>query len=292
MSGTQIIDVAGRATRIKIDGDHSAPPVVLLHGINRSLEDWAAAAVRLAPSFRVVSLDIPGFGFSARRPERASLQSFACGVLETLDALQTLGALDENRPVHLLGNSLGGSIAMQIQAIAPDRVASLSLADAAGFGSQITPMVRLLGTPVVGRALTKRSSAFGAKMTERSLHANPAFATPERIAHALAIADQQGPGIVAHEAAHALTTIRGVRQQWRDELMDRLTRTPRPTLVMWGEEDRVLPVAQLATAKSLIPHARTHLFTGTGHMPQIERPTEFAELVGKFIAAASSSTSR
>ncbi|MFH8470727.1 alpha/beta fold hydrolase [Streptomyces sp. NPDC017991] len=278
MSGTRMINVRGRSTRLRIDGDPSTPPVVLLHGIGRSLEDWAAVTVRLAPDFRVIGLDLPGFGFSARRPERATLKSFALGVRETLDAL------GEHRPVHLLGNSLGGAVALQFQAMVPERVASLALADAAGFGSEVAPMLRLIATPVIGRLLTMRTTALSAKMTERSLYANAAFATPTRIAHALAISEQPDPGDVARETVQALATIRGIRQQWREELFESVAQHPRPTLVMWGGMDRVLPAKQLDTVRRLVPHAQTHLFAGVGHAPQIECPDALAEVVRDFIA--------
>ena len=56
---------------------------------------------------------------------------------------------------------------------------------------------------------------------------------------------------------------------------------------MWGDRDRILPVRHLNTARRLLPHAKTHLFTGIGHMPQIECPDEFAELVREFLASTS-----
>ncbi|MFD2416531.1 alpha/beta fold hydrolase [Amycolatopsis pigmentata] len=278
MTSPTIIEVAGRATRVRVDGDPTAPPLVLLHGLNRSLEDWSAVVVDLASDHRVISLDVPGFGFSDRRPEPASLTSFALGVLETLDQL------GETRPVHLLGNSLGGAVALQIQATASERVASLALADSAGFGAQAALMLRLISVPGLGHLMTARTTPFSAKMSERAIHADPAVATPERIEHALAIAKRPGPGAVTREIMSSLATIRGVRAEWRRELFAAIAQHPRPTLVMWGAKDRVLPPAHLDAVPRLIPHARTHTFPEVGHMPQIERPTAFVEVVRGFLA--------
>ncbi|WP_072845253.1 alpha/beta fold hydrolase [Rhodococcus tukisamuensis] len=63
-------------------------------------------------------------------------------------------------------------------------------------------------------------------------------------------------------------------------------RHPRPTLVMWGERDRVQPAHHLVAARSMYPHAETHLFPGVGHMPQLECPDDFAALVSAFLADA------
>jgi pimeloyl-ACP methyl ester carboxylesterase len=277
MTSPTIIDVDGRATRVRVDGDPAAPPLVLLHGVGRSLEDWSPVVVDLASDHRVISLDMPGFGFSDRRREPASLASLALGVLETLDRL------GERRPVNLLGNSLGGAVALQIQATAGERVASLALADPAGFGSQAALMLRLISVPGLGHLITARTTAFGAKMTERSIHADPAVVTPERIEHALAIAKRPDPGDVTRESISSLATIRGVRAEWRRALFAAIAQHPRPTLVMWGAKDRLLPPKHLDAVPRLIPHARIHTFAEVGHMPQIERPAAYVKVVRDFL---------
>ncbi|MEU6581515.1 alpha/beta fold hydrolase [Nocardia sp. NPDC046763] len=273
------IEVDGRRTRVRVAGDPDRPPILLLHGIGRSLEDWASQFRLLAASHRVIALDIPGFGFSARLREPSSLEVFAHGVARTLDAL------GENRPVHLVGNSLGGAVAMRLLVAAPERVASLTLVDSAGFGSEVTPLLRLLAVPGLGRLVAAHTTRAGARMLERTIYADPALATEARIEHALAIAEQPDPGSVTYEIARALATWRGVRSRWRSELLAAVAGHPRPTLLMWGDRDRVLPSHQLCAASHLIPHARTHLFAGIGHAPQMECPNEFAELVTEFVGS-------
>lgn len=280
MTTPTIIDVAGRATRVRVAGDPTAPPLVLLHGVGRSLEDWSSVVVDLASDHRVISLDLPGFGFSDRRPEPATLTSFALGVLETLDQL------GETRPVNLLGNSLGGAVALQILATAGARVASLALSDPAGFGAQAALILRLMTVPGLGQLMTARTTRISATMSERAIHADPAVATPERIEHALAIGKRPDPGNVTREILSSLATIRGVRTEWRRELFAAIARHPRPTLVMWGAKDRVLPPKHLDAVPHLIPHAITHTFPEVGHMPQIERPSAYLDVVRDFLASA------
>jgi pimeloyl-ACP methyl ester carboxylesterase len=267
------VDVGGSRIRYHESGPASAPPVVMLHGIGRSLEDWAPQHDRLAAEHRVISLDMPGFGLSERLPSTTTLGVLAGGVWATLDAL------GETRPLHLMGNSLGGAVSMRMLADDPARVATLTLAGSAGFGKEVTVALRLLAVPGLGRPLLSRLDPRAARRIERSLVADPALVTPERIALALRIAKQPDFAAVYLETARALGGFRGVAAPWRADLLARVARHPRPTLVVWGERDLILPATHLAAARLALPHARSHLFPRTGHLPQLERPDEFADLV-------------
>ena len=194
-----------------------------------------------------------------------------------------LAALDEDRPCHVIGNSLGGAVAMQLLASHPDRVASLTLVNSAGFGAEVTALLRMLSLPGIGRHLATRSTPAGARLMERRLFADPSLATRERIDHALHIAAQPGTGEFLLEMANHLGTMRGVRPQWRTDLLAAVAAHPRPTLLIWGDRDRILPAAHLGAAQRQFPDAQVHLFTATGHMPQIERADEFADLITAFV---------
>lgn len=282
MSVPTTIYVKGRRTRVRLEGAATNPPTLLLHGIGRSLEDWGPQYPRLAANHRLIAVDLPGSGFSQRDCEPISLTVLARGALDTLDALGEL------RPVHVIGNSLGGAVAQQILALQPDRVASLTLVSSAGFGSEVAPMLRLLAMPVLGRLMTMRTTRFSATMSERMGFADARHVTSVRIDHALAIAREPDTAAVLVETAQAFATVRGVKAGWRDELASAVAPHPKPTLIMWGNKDQILPVQQLAAARRVYPHAQTHVFTGTGHMAQIERPDEFASLVLPFLASAAS----
>jgi pimeloyl-ACP methyl ester carboxylesterase len=167
--------------------------------------------------------------------------------------------------------------------MAPDRVATLVLACSAGFGSGLNPLLRLAATPVIGALATRYPSRASARMNERLIYADRSLATEDRIAHALEIARRPDTGVVFHETARSLATIRGVRSQWRNELMANVSEHPRPTLIVWGDRDRILPATHINAAHRLIPHARLHLFEDVGHMPQIEAPDQFAELTLDFL---------
>ncbi|GAB7039257.1 MULTISPECIES: alpha/beta fold hydrolase [Catenuloplanes] len=272
------IDVRGSRIRYHATGAPDAPPVVLLHGIGRSLEDWSPQHPLLDDAYRVISVDLPGFGLSRRLREPVTLASLAGGVWATLDAL------GETRPVHLIGNSLGGAVSMRMLTGDPARVRTLTLVNSAGFGREVTFAMRLLAVPGLGRPLLGRVRPRIARRAEASIFADRSLVTEERVATAIRLARQPDFAAVYLEIARELGGFRGIAGPWRSELLARVSRTPRPTLIVWGERDLILPAAHLAAARAALPHARWHLFPRTGHMPQLERPAEFATLARAHLA--------
>ena len=280
MSRPAFVEVEGRRVRVRVDGDAHKPPVLLVHGIGRSLEDWDLQYQRLSADHRVIAVDVPGFGFSDRPDGPITLSAFAKGVLGTVDVL------GETRPLHIVGNSLGGAIAMQILAHRPERVASLALINSAGFGSEVTILLRILAMPVIGPLVSRRTTRAAAGILERACFADPALASRARIDRALAIAGKPHHGQVMLATAVELANARGIRAGWRRQLAAFAALHPRPTLIVWGDQDKVLPAHHLDEARRVLPHAESHLLPGIGHMPQIESPDEFAAMLLPFLAQA------
>jgi 2-hydroxymuconate-semialdehyde hydrolase len=275
------VEVLGARIRYHESGPSDGRPVVLLHGIGRSLEDWALQHSRLPAEHRVISLDLPGFGLSQRLPGPISLGSLSAGAWATLDALNV------GPSVHLMGNSLGGAVAMRMTADQPGRVRTLTLVSSAGFGRTVTGALRILGVPGLGRPLLRKmADPRIAQRAERSIFADRALVTPERISMAVKIARQPDFAAVYLETARALGGVRGVAPGWRRDLLPRVARLEKPTMLLWGERDLILPSLHMEAAREAFPFARSHIFPATGHMPQIERPDEFAELVGPQLALA------
>lgn len=275
-----MILVGGRRTRVRVEGDPADPPLLLLHGIGRSLEDWAPQYRRLADGHRVIALDLPGSGFSARAPEPTTLSVLAREVFATLEAL------GERRPVHAIGNSLGGAVGMGLLARDPARIASLVLVDSAGFGPETALPLRLLAIPVVGELATRSVTPAGACLSERLIFADKRLVTRQRIEHALAIAGEPGTGEVLLETIRELADLRGVKPEWRAQLTAAVAERRQPTLILWGERDRIIPISHLESARRVFPHAETHVFPRAGHMPQLECPDDFAARVRAFVSKA------
>ncbi|MEV4466414.1 alpha/beta fold hydrolase [Micromonospora echinofusca] len=276
-AGRRHVTVDGRRVCHRVDGD--GPPVLLLHGIGRTLRDFTELHELLAERFRVHSVDLPGYGGSlpmARPCTLSALGEFAAHYLD---------AVGVEKPVHVVGNSLGGAVAMRLAASEPARVGSLTLVNSAGFGREVTIALRLLALRPLGRLLL-RPTRWAARRAERSLFHDPAHATAERVAHALAVARQPYAARVMLETARDLGTFRGVSPRWREELLAEVQRLDVPTLVVWGDRDLILPATHLDTVRSRLPKARTHLFADCGHMPQIECAAEFHRLLVDFWAEA------
>ena len=262
-------------TRYAVAGSAERPPLVLLHGIGRSLEDWSASAP-LAERYRLYAPDLIGFGYTDKPDISYTLAQLATFVKDFLDAV------GETRPVALLGNSLGGAVAQTFAAQYPERLTALVLVASAGFGKEVILALRLITVPGLGELLMKPSRR-SAENTVRSLVHGPSLATEERITHTLNVARQPGAARAFLAAARNLGTWRGVRAAWREELSRRLAELELPTLIIWGEYDEVLPAAHLESAAQRYPHAQTHLFRDAGHAPQLERADDFNALVLNFL---------
>ena len=277
---TEILRVDGRSVRVALAGDPDAPPVLLVHGIGRSLEDWDELAERLAADYRVLRFDTPGFGYSDPMPGRVTHQALGQGIASALDAV------GEQRPVHAIGNSLGGSTVMELAAAHPERVRSMTLVNSAGFGATVTPLLRTLAVPGLGRLATRRTTRTSARMLERAIFADRSLVTDARVAHAVRIGNRPGNGAFMYHLVRHLGTPFGVRPEWRSRLLAAAAQPQRPVLVIWGDRDAILPADHLPAALTAFPHASSHLFEGIGHMPQIEAPDECARVIREFLATA------
>jgi pimeloyl-ACP methyl ester carboxylesterase len=250
--------------------------VLLLHGIGQSLEDWDEQHDRLSAQHTVYSLDLPGFGYSERLPGTATLAKLA-GILPAF-----LDAVGVAQPIPVIGNSLGGAVAMTLAVARPDRVSALVLANSAGFGQEVTIALRLLAIRPLGKVLMRPNLKTSAR-TVQALFYNKTAATDSRVQHAYTLAQRPDHAATLREVADDLGTFRGVRPEWRASLIEALQKLDIPILVVWGDHDRILPFSHLEAAIAALPNAETHVFAKTGHMPQIERPDEFASLVEDFL---------
>ncbi|WP_158437886.1 alpha/beta fold hydrolase [Naasia lichenicola] len=281
--GEAFVTVDGARIRYRDTG--SGSPILLIHGIGQSLEDWNEQHDRLSRDHRVLSLDLPGFGFSERPDAPVTLRYLADSLPGFLDALGIGG------PVAVLGNSLGGAVAMTFAVAHPERVGALVLANSAGFGREVTIVLRLLAVKPIGSRLMRPAIANSVR-TVRSLFYDQTLATAERIQHSYLLAQRPGHSATILDVARDLGTFRGVRPEWRSELLEALAALQIPTLAVWGDHDHVLPPHHLDAAIDALPNVESHVFAKTGHMPQIERPDEFARLVEDFLTRTPHSGSR
>jgi pimeloyl-ACP methyl ester carboxylesterase len=269
---TELVD--GHRVGVTIAGD--GPPLLLLHGIGRDRSDWSEVLHPFAEHWKVIALDLEGFGDSEPWGDRVTLASITEVVRRSLVALGVTG------PIVVVANSMGGAVALRLHADDPAAVSALVLASSAGFASGATFGLRLMAVPGVGRGLL-RFRPLAARVQVRSLFADRSFVTPLLVAEAIERLRRPTERRAYFHLVHDLGRLRGVRPEWRAEVLRPLVEEGTPTLVIWGERDSVLPVKQLAAAARALPHARTRVLEGVGHMSQIEDPEGFVREVSSFL---------
>lgn len=217
------IAVDGTSARYRVTGPADAPVVLLLHGIGRSLDDWDEQHRLLGATHRVISVDLAGFGLSEPLPERHTLDALSRWVGRFCDAL----GLGSTGPFDVVGNSLGGAVAMRLSTLRPGLVRRLVLLDSAGFGATVTQALRLIALPVVGAVLLRPSEKTAAQ-TERALFRERRFVSRERIAASVARGSRPQAMRAFREVARDLGTFRGIRPEWRARLLADVARAGTP----------------------------------------------------------------
>jgi pimeloyl-ACP methyl ester carboxylesterase len=222
--------------------------------------------------------DLPGSGGSAGPPaERYSPAFFGRFVGAFLDALGVDRAA-------VVGNSLGGLAALRFALSEPERVAALGLVASAGLGRRVNPALRSLALPGYGGlavAWGKRRPGAAQRVLGRSaiIFSRPWRAPREWLKEQYRLT--RLPGVLEAQLATARSQV-GLKGQ-REVLLDRLPELEAPTLVVWGERDRVLPPSQAREAMARLRNGTFELVPDCGHLPQVERPERFASGLARFL---------
>jgi pimeloyl-ACP methyl ester carboxylesterase len=266
--------------------------IVLVHGIGRDLHDWDAVAPALADLGECVAVDLPGFGDEPAAPDgRYSPGTHAARVAARAIA-------DAPRPVHLVGNSLGGLVSVVAAARLPGKVATLTLVAPALPLGRTTPagwQLALLGVPGVGTALMRAGRRQDLDRRVRDLlrltFARPDDVPPERVEtfRAAVIARDAVPH--AHSAFAA--SMRGITAQlWRPGPVRRaIASLPMPVTALYGRHDRLVPVQHAEVFRRLLPTADVRVLEHAGHLIQLEDPADVVEAVRRQVEAHAVSSS-
>lgn len=249
-------------------------PLVFVHGLGGQWQNWLENILRPARERRVVALDLPGFGASPAAAEHTSIPGYG-RLVEGLCEQLGLGH------VVLVGNSMGGFVASEVAIQEPARVERLVLVSAAGISTTAVYAAPLL---TVGRAVSA-AMAYGVprqRMVARrrlsrhwslSLVArHPSLLRPD-LAYEGFISGAGKPGF--NDAFRATLEY---------DARHRLPEIGCPTLVVWGEQDAVIPVRDAHQFERLIPDARKLLMRDTGHISMAERPRAFNDALESFMA--------
>lgn len=247
-----------------------AQPLVLLHGLAGSLHGWEAWVAELSPQRRVISLDLPGFGLTGP----AALGDYSDQAYgRFLQALFTQLGL---RRFILVGHSLGGQLAWQYAAQHPEQVASLVLLDAGGLALPVhwPATFQLMRWPVLGAVTDSLLPRPVVAATLREVFADPSRVRAAVVDRYFELALREGNRPALRQR---------LAQQQAGYLTEQLGQIQAPTLILWGEQDRILPPAHGQALQRAIPHSQLALLPGLGHAPQEEDPVSTVRRVQTFL---------
>ena len=269
---SKFITVAGLQVHVRDEGPRDDPlPIVLLHGTSDSLHTWGGWAAQLRGQRRVIRFDLPGFGLTGPGSTGDySIDAYVRFVAAVLDSL------DVPRVV-LGGNSLGGEIAWRAAWAMPQRVAQLILVDAAGYPpepQEIPLGFALARTAGVRTALDYLLPRGLVLASVRSVYGDPSKVTPELVDRYYDMALRPG---------NRRALVQRLEVTPGDDVSDRIRSLTLPTLVLWGAQDRLIPVALGHRFAQDIAGARLVVFDGLGHVPHQEDPVRTAAEVQRFL---------
>ena len=247
----------GRSIGYDQSGSGEAMPIVFLHGVGSDKSVWRPQLAHFGASRRTLAFDYPGYGDSDPAPEGMSRDDYAAAILYAMTKLGIAKA-------HVCGLSLGGVVAIAMHHRAPERCASLILADTFAVHPD-------------GRAVYERSLAGSQDL--------PAMANA-RVDVLLA---QPAAPPVREEVVGTMSRIDpaayriGADAVWLADQRERAAAIRAPTLVLVGAEDKVTPPSLSEELAELIPDAKLQVIAGAGHLANIEKPVEFNNAVEDFI---------
>lgn len=255
-------------SRIRLIDSGGGTPVVFIHGFGASMYGWRyQLPAVLGAGYRVIAFDNLGFGFSDKPAHGYTNAAYARLVVALLDSLGVSSAV-------LVGHSMGGAIAAEVALAHPDRVRGMVLIDAAGYGFHWPGVLRIARWPFVGAVVT----AFrGRWFTGRIMRST--FADPRKVTEA--DVDQYYAPVAGSQYGRAL---RGVLREFRfDSLAGRLGAVQTPTLIMWGNADRWIGLADGTRFARDLPRSEFVMLEHTGHDAPDESPDQVNPLLLAFL---------
>jgi pimeloyl-ACP methyl ester carboxylesterase len=250
-------------------------PIVFVHGISGSWQNWLENLPHFGRGRRAIALDLPGFGASPMPSWKIGMPAYGRLLHDFCEKLGIEGAT-------VVGNSMGGFIAVEAVTAAPGHFERLVLVSAAGIINTWNPEERAVATAlawkVFGPHYARRSRFIVSRSRAREFVFRPFVRYPARLREDLLLEQiesglKQAAGF--GDALHAVI---------RHDIRERLAEIEMPTMIVWGQSDRVIPMAAALSYHRRIPHSRLEIFERTGHVPQLERPVRFNAVLDDFLA--------
>ena len=265
---TDLIDAAGVKLHVRDSGAMTTPAVILIHGFGASLHTWEPWAKVLASNHRVVRFDLPGAGLSSPDPTGNYTDARSMQVLIAL--MDKLGVTKAS----IIGNSIGGRIAWTFAAMHPERVDKLVLVSPDGFASAGFEYGKPPEVSGIMKLIRYVLPKYVLKVSLKPAYADPNFLTD-------ALTNRYFDLMLGEGSREAL-----LARMAQTNLVDPvplLKRIKAPTLLLWGEQDGMIPFANSAEYLKTIPNVKLVSFNGVGHLPQEEAPDRSLPPVRNFL---------
>jgi pimeloyl-ACP methyl ester carboxylesterase len=274
------ITLHGHRVTYREAGTGSGKPVLLLlHGIAGSGQTWDAVLPWLGERFTVIAPDMLGHGGSSKPRGDYSLGAYASAVRDLLAALG-------HDTATVVGHSLGGGIAMQFAYQFPERLERLVLVSSGGLGREVSLLLRSVALPgaewvlpvLAGARLDRAGGMIAGVLDKVGLRPGSDL---EEVARGFASLKDSG---ARHAFVHTVRSVIDTGGQ-RVDASDRLYLAAEvPTLLVWGERDRIIPAIHGREAQIKMPGSRLEILPGAGHFPHRDDPHRFVTLLSEFIA--------
>lgn len=271
------VSIHGHEVTYRMSGE--GPTVVLIHGIAGSSTTWRGVLPALAERYTVVAPDLLGHGHSAKPRGDYSLGAYASGIRDLL------AVLGEER-VTVVGHSLGGGVAMQFSYQFPERVERLVLVASGGLGKEVSPLLKAVTLPgaeyVVPLLLHRRVREAGEWLgtLPRRLGWRPNDSLAEVWRSYTTLTDRHGQQAFIH-TVRSVIDVAGQRVSAHDRLY---LAQALPTLIVWGDRDRIIPVSHAYLAAEAMPGARLEILEGAGHFLPWRDAERFLLILEDFLA--------
>ncbi len=273
----QTVKVHGHEVAYRTGGQ--GPVVLLVHGMAGSSAMWKECLPLLSPHVTYVAPDLPGHGLSDKPRGDYSIGAHATFLRDLLVALG-------HDRVTVVGQSLGGGIALQFAYQYPERCERLALVCAGGLGDEVMPLLRGLTLPGVDLLLPIAFQPLYSNvvdtvvglMAKIGLQPTPVARETWRSYTSLIDPDTRRAFLAT---LRSVVDHRGQRISANDRLY---LASALPTLIVWGDRDPIIPVNHAHQAHERIPGSRLEVFEGAGHYPHCEDPVRFSEVLLDFIA--------
>lgn len=253
----------------------SGPHVLLIHGSFSSLHTWAAWEDSLAQKYNTVSVDLPGHGLTGPSLSQVyTLDQYANLMFELADSLKW-------DRFFVAGNSMGGGVSWKMALKDPERIRGMVLVDAVGDmrftdenGKSVKPMIfKMIENKIIAKAFTRLSPRFFTKMNMDEVFYDTKKITPELVDRYYLLLRREG---------NRDATVKRINQTQTQD-MSGLKNLKTPTLIIWGKEDRWIPLSTADRFLELMPHAQLEVFENAGHVPMEEIPAETVQPVMRFL---------